>query len=62
MNVVRSASVTYRPLAECVEEGCNFASNPSSQTRDMAKQHVDRTGHHVRVITETVDLYVPKEQ
>ena len=62
MNVVRSASVTYRPLSECLEAGCNFGTDPSSLSRDQAKRHVGSTGHHVRVITETVDLYVPKEQ
>lgn len=59
MKVIRAMSVTYNPEAECLDEDCNFATLPSRETRTMAKNHVKNTGHEVRVVTETLDLYRP---
>jgi len=59
MKVIRALSVTYNPAADCLAEDCGFATPLSPDARNQAKMHVKATGHEVRVITETVDLYRP---
>lgn len=59
MKVIRAMSVTYQPYAECLEDTCGWDTARSRSARDWAKQHVKATGHEVRVIKDTVDLYKP---
>lgn len=59
MKVIRALSVTYQPYAECIANECDWNTSTSPAARDWAKNHVKTTGHEVRVIKETVDLYTP---
>lgn len=61
MKVVKSLGAKFNPYAECVNEDCNFATESSKLARDQGKRHVRQTGHHVRVITEEVSLYVRED-
>lgn len=61
MKVVKGMGAKFEPYAECVEEACGFATDRSKIARDQGKRHVRQTGHHVRVVTEEVSLYVRED-
>lgn len=42
------------PLVQCLAEGCKLKPTMS---RVRVRQHVERTGHDVRVIVEDVTYY-----
>jgi hypothetical protein len=56
----KKAEASYRPYAECIEDDCAFGTSPSASTFDVAKEHIRRTGHSVRMITEKVVLWGAK--
>lgn len=61
MKVTRAMSVTFQPSAECLTDGCGHVWLSKRSTRDEVKSHVSSTGHEVRVVSETVDIYRPAQ-
>jgi hypothetical protein len=51
--------LTMQPRADC--ERCSWSVGPSAQARERALVHANRRGHRVRVITEHIAFYDPRE-
>lgn len=54
VSAVRTLRYRMEPLVECERQRCELSPEA---TRQRVRQHVERTGHTVRVIVRDVTVY-----